>query len=272
MYVPYIYEWYMISEYCSKEYSPRFDSVSPRSRRVFEPAPQIASAQSSAHKQIGVPNPQVFPITTMNLSSDLAPTPLTSQETLSFEDIAPLLRINSCSGKTLFHDDDANCHEKTSDIVPTNVDILLGRDKVSYSHVGNKRFRVVVAMNRERYQSCGSREAKSKITAEVIQSIRECNGRFLKLNPKTKTYEEVGNDVAHEKVSHALRSAKDPKTKAPRKKRKQIAPKPPTPQENKTFEFMFREQQKIFQQMLGEQVQTFAEPAWQSSEVVAVGV
>jgi hypothetical protein len=104
-------------------------------------------------------------------------------------------------------------------------------------------------MNRERYQSCSSREAKTRITDEIIKEIRKCGGRFLKLNEDTNTYEDVGDEYAHEKVSHALRSAKDPKKKAPRKKRK-IVRKPPTPQENKTFEFLYTEQQRIFQELL----------------------
>ena len=122
---------------------------------------------------------------------------------------------------------------------------------VAYSHVGNRRFRVIVSMNRERYQNCKSRDAKTRITTEIIKSIRESGGRFLQKNEATGLYEDVGDEYAHEKVSHALRSAKDPKKKAPRKKRK-VVRKPPTPGENKAFEFMYREQQQIFQSLLAE--------------------
>lgn len=147
-------------------------------------------------------------------------------------------------------DDDDNIYPlRNGDIVPTKFDILLGRDKASYSHCGNKRFRVIVAINRERYQSCRDRQEKTQITAEIISNIRECGGRFLKRNNKTGHFEEADNDVAHEKVSHALRSAKDPAKKAPRKKRK-VVYRPPTEQENRAFEFLYKEQQTIFQQLL----------------------
>lgn len=191
----------------------------------------------------------------MNLSLDnIAPTPLESHDTLSYEDVAPLLRFtSSSSGKFLFHDEPTKMDDTTNDeIVPDKLDILCGRDKVSYSHVGNRRFRVIVAMNRERYQSCTSRDAKTRITDQLIKDIRGCGGRFLKMNEETKTYQDVGDECAHEKVSHALRSAKDPKKKAPRKKRK-IVRKPPTPQENKAYEFLYREQQRIFSELMAEQ-------------------
>lgn len=210
----------------------------------------------------------------MNLSFDIAPTPLESQNTLSYEDIAPLLRFtSSSSGRFLFHKDEP---QKAADnhIVPDKLDILCGRDKESYSHVGNKQFRVIVATNRERYQSCTSRDEKTRITTEIIKSIRDSGGRFLRKNESSKLYEDVGDEYAHEKVSHALRSAKDPKKKQPRKKRKTVR-KAPTPQENQAFEFLYREQQQIFQELLAQQRAsdgvTESAIKWQSAKVV-VGV
>lgn len=207
----------------------------------------------------------------MNLSHDIHNTthPLEAQSSLTLEDIAPLLRLSAspptaASRKTMNNDD----------IIPDKMDILCGRDKVSYSHVGNKRFRVIVEMNYQKYQQCSTREAKTRITDEIIQGIRECGGRFLRKNEYTGMYEDVGDAYAHEKVSHALRSAK-PKSKAPRKKRK-VVKKPPSPQENKAFEFIFREQQKIFQEMVAGQVvmDKVQTQAWQpqEEEVYAVGV
>jgi len=209
----------------------------------------------------------------MNLSHDIAPTPLESHETLSYEDIAPLLRCGSSSfGKFLFQEHTEH-HRMENDIVPDKLDILCGRDKVSYSHAGNRKFRVIVALHRERYQNCTSRDDKSRITDEIIKSIRQCGSRFLKKDEKTGLFEDVGDEYAHEKVSHALRSAKDPKTKAPRKKRK-IVRKLPTPQENKAFEFLYREQQRIFQEVVvkHQQVESLdtTQAEWQSETVVGV--
>ena len=192
----------------------------------------------------------IHPANTMNLATDTTSALLMPLESLTFEDVAPFLCLTSSSpGKMHFPPEETTLNKKE---VPGKLDILLGRDKVAFSHIGNERFRVIVAMNRERYQSCSSKDAKTRITSEIIKGIHECGGRFLKFNEMTKTYEEVDYKEAHEKVSHALRSAKDPaEKKAPRKK-KTIVRKPPTPQENKAFDFLYTEQQKIFHEMLAE--------------------
>jgi hypothetical protein len=199
----------------------------------------------------------------MNLSLDTtpAPLPLVPQETLSYDDIAPLelLRITSSTFTKLVVGDDhkdppmMSANDICLNNSPTNVDVLLGRERESLNHVGNKRFRVMVALNRTQYQNCTSRDGKTRITTKLINEIHECGGRFLKKNDQNGEYEEVSHKDAHEKVSHALRQAKDLHSKkGPRKPRK-IVRKPPTPQENKAFDFMFVEQQRIFQELLAEQ-------------------
>ena len=209
----------------------------------------------------------------MNLSIDTTPSPIMSleaQQTLTFEDVAPILRLTSSSFGKMHPTKETTSNKKDGEIVPGKLDILCGRDKVSYGHVGNRRFRVIVAINRERYQSSSSRDAKTRITDEIIKDIRQCGGRFLKLNEETNTYEDVGDEYAHEKVSHALRSAKDPKKKAPRKKRK-VVRKPPTPQENRAFDFLYTEQQKIFQQLLAEQQASIGmQQGWRGEAIVSI--
>jgi hypothetical protein len=200
----------------------------------------------------------------MNHSVDITPAPLSlvPQESLSYDDIAPLelLRITSSTFTKLVLDgDDYKDPLKLPTVSmspsnsPTKFDVLLGREKESLNHVGNKRFRVMVALHRNQYQSSTTRVAKTCITTKLINDIHDCGGRFLKKNEITGEYEEVNHKEAHEKVSHALRQAKDPSAKkAPRKPRK-VVRKPPTPQENKAFDFMFVEQQRIFQELLAEQ-------------------
>jgi hypothetical protein len=179
----------------------------------------------------------------MNLSLDITPPPfyLAPQESLSYEDIASLelLRSTSFTFSTKMPSD-----------TPTEFDVLLGREKESANHIGNKRYLAMVALHRNEYKSCTTRVAKTCITTRLIKEIHECGGRFLKKNDETGEYEEVSHQKAHDKVSHALRQAKDPfAEKAPRR-RKNIVRKPPTPQENKVFDFIFAEQQRIFQEML----------------------
>ena len=82
--------------------------------------------------------------------------------------------------------------------------------------------------------------------------VRDYGGRFLKQNPKTDEWEDVGDGYAREKVSHALRSAKDPnrpRIKKPRKVTKHV----PTADEDAEFESVLSDQRKIFEQLLRKQ-------------------
>jgi len=130
-------------------------------------------------------------------------------------------------------------------------DVLCGRDKVSHSHPGNHRFRKIVELYRESYQKAPSREEKTRITSKVMEVIRSSQpqGRFLKYDDDTQRYFDVGDKYAHEKVSHALRSAKDPNR--PKPKRVRVVPKRElTANEQEMCERVYQEQQKIFQALV----------------------
>lgn len=104
--------------------------------------------------------------------------------------------------KKLSHVENSTC----SDLGP--FDVLLGRDKTSHGNAGNKHFRKLVQKHRDEYQWAPMRKQKSKITRTVIESITSRGGRFLRYDPTTKTYEPISTVDCHEKVSHALRSAR----------------------------------------------------------------
>lgn len=198
-------------------------------------------------------------------SEMLAKPTLEQQDTLTFDDVAPLLlRMSSSKFMFLGSTDAASDAEKLKRRNKTTQqnnnglgekDILLGRDKFAFSHTGNQRFRVIVNSYRAAYQNAKNRESKTKITTQVIQGIHQCGGRFLKKDEDSGEYVEVSNEVAHEKVSHALRSAKDPKKKGPRKKRDSSS-KEPSAKDNVAFLKMYCEQQKKFQQLLLESANT----------------
>jgi hypothetical protein len=136
----------------------------------------------------------------------------------------------------------------------TSMDVLCGRDKVSHVHIGNKHFRQIIETYREIYQKADCRDQKTTITCSVIAKIHSLDGRFLKLNEDTGIWEEVGDQYAREKVSHALRSAKDPnrpKVKKPRKTKKYV----PTSEEDAAFRDALQEQQRIFQNLIDNYVQ-----------------
>ena len=90
-------------------------------------------------------------------------------------------------------------------------DILCGRDKISFQHPGNKWFRSLVQSYRERYQTARMRDQKTRISNEIVAIIEKRGGRFLKFDTELGMYQALDSAGAHDKVSHALRSAKMPK-------------------------------------------------------------
>jgi len=88
-------------------------------------------------------------------------------------------------------------------IIPGPFDILLGRGKMSQENVGNMRYRDVIQSYEERYERARKSE-KTQIAAEVVQSIKKGNGRFLKEH--YGDFIEIPDSRAREKVSHSFRS------------------------------------------------------------------
>lgn len=181
--------------------------------------------------------------------------PISRGQTLTYEDVAPLIKTNSRKNVRL-----SELILPDEDIVPNKHDILCGRDKQAFNHVGNKQFRVIIAKHRQEYQTAASREEKTRITHDIIDAIKQDQGRFLKQDPDTKQWYLVDKDYIHEKVSHALRSAKDPKEKKVARKRQKARPITFTQEEDDTFRFLLTEQQKIFQELLQEEFPSAEEP------------
>ena len=88
--------------------------------------------------------------------------------------------------------------------VPGRHDILLGRGKASYLHMGNLRFRYWVESRVHLYDLATTKSEKKKMTREIVQLVKDSTGRFLK--DDAAGWVEVEDDVARLKVSHAFRS------------------------------------------------------------------
>jgi hypothetical protein len=156
------------------------------------------------------------------------------QETLTYRDVADILNLGSAISSCL---QASPC--SSDDIVPQKMDILCGRDKEAFGHVGNKRFRTLISVRRDSYQNAKANATKTGITQEIVASIRECGGRFLRKDKQTGVWHEVGDDCAHEKVSHALRGAKDPQKRCRKKKQNATDQSP-------VFQTLLAQQQQIF--------------------------
>ncbi|CAB9518066.1 expressed unknown protein [Seminavis robusta] len=138
----------------------------------------------------------------------------TSGVTMNFDDgnEEPRLAINleAGSGKLAARDDlgiNAN-------------DVLCGRGKTSFNHVGNRRFRHIISESIDDYNNAGSRKAKSAVVKKVHDHIRATGGRFLKMDSSEREWVELSQQRSLEKVSHAIRDATTTNENMKKKKQK----------------------------------------------------
>lgn len=138
----------------------------------------------------------------------------------------------------------------------SDLDVICGRDKQAQSHAGNKRFRQIIQSYHGRYKNATKRREKTAITGEIISQIESSGGRFLKYNEEICQWEEVDAASTHEKVSHALRSAREP-NRFPAKKRRSPVEQQPTVEEEKAFESLRGSQEAYFSSLMHDDSITF---------------
>jgi len=87
-------------------------------------------------------------------------------------------------------------------------DVLLGRGGKNNQHIGNQQLRNIARCHVENYRTA-SKKKKSLISREIVLKIRNLHpsGRFLKWNHCTSAWEDVGDNIAREKASQAMRDA-----------------------------------------------------------------
>jgi hypothetical protein len=83
-------------------------------------------------------------------------------------------------------------------------DVLCGRGGETNHHSGNIQYRQLVKACQPSYIAAKRRD-KPKIAEKIVRTVRKLGGRFLKKNPETNTWRDVGNGKAREKTSQALR-------------------------------------------------------------------
>jgi len=105
-----------------------------------------------------------------------------------------------------------NCCSKDflpSDYNPDINDVLMGRGKKCFEHVGNERFRSLVASKLDEYSSATAKKDKTNILLSIVSQVRmrSPKGGFIKQDSTTGLWFEVGDFLAREKVSQAFRDA-----------------------------------------------------------------
>ncbi|KAL9184950.1 hypothetical protein ACHAXT_002727 [Thalassiosira profunda] len=89
-------------------------------------------------------------------------------------------------------------------------DVLSGRGGRINSHPGNVRFREKVDAHKREYLDPRTKKAaKARIAARIVQQIRALDppGRFLKEDPHTGLWVEIGDERAWKKAGQALRES-----------------------------------------------------------------
>ena len=92
--------------------------------------------------------------------------------------------------------------------VPGEDDVICGRGKKCYNHVGNTRFRQRVVAMLDEYANAKSKLDKSNVLSQVMDQVRRASpgGGFVKQDESDRWY-EVGDFLAREKTSQAFRDA-----------------------------------------------------------------
>jgi hypothetical protein len=98
--------------------------------------------------------------------------------------------------------------------MPNRNDVLLGKGKPNQQHPGNVRLRHLVELRLEDY-AVARKSDKTSFTREIVQTMKNSSGRFLKRD-RDGWWEEVPDEDAREKVSKAFGSTRVSSTKTSR--------------------------------------------------------
>lgn len=105
---------------------------------------------------------------------------------------------------------------------PSPSDILCGKDKTYGKHPGNQAYRRMIEDRATSYAIENSKQIKMNVTKEIVATLQNAGARFLRKTHSCK-WEEISNQQARDKTSHALRFC----AKYHTKKRGSIVSKPP---------------------------------------------
>lgn len=149
-------------------------------------------------------------------SVDCDPIPLTGKHQLAFDDypikVVKKQKVESSlpwsSSIAAFghaHADDP-CIPESAEGISTfaDNDVLSGRGGGTNVHPGNRTFRDLINTHRKEYLKAKKND-KPAISRAIVKIIRDAGGRFLRKDNKANLWFEIGDTLAREKTSQALR-------------------------------------------------------------------
>ena len=100
-------------------------------------------------------------------------------------------------------------------------DILCGRRRSAYHNTGNRRFRVTISLNCQRYLDAKSKQEKSEVITSILNLLKnEVGARFVKPCDDGILYVEISELEARDKIAHALRDMTAPSKNIGEKRKK----------------------------------------------------
>ena len=106
----------------------------------------------------------------------------------------------------------------------TEYDILCGRNKLAFNHVGNRRFRVTISLFLNQYFQKPGRTDRSILILRILDTINKAGGHFLKeenvKGSSTSYWVELSEKEKRNKIGHALRDAAAAHTTQQEKRKK----------------------------------------------------
>jgi hypothetical protein len=103
-------------------------------------------------------------------------------------------------------------------------DVVCARGKSYWDHIGNRRYREIIAAATEKYATSTNKIEKSLIVSEIVDAIHQRKGQFVKKetkNNKGVCWVIVDDVFAREKVSQSLRDGLHDRYKSSTKAKKQ---------------------------------------------------
>jgi len=93
-------------------------------------------------------------------------------------------------------------------VVPTDLDVLLGRGGQTNNHPGNRRYREEVLKVKPMYHDCTTKLEKFDVSKLLMEYVHHYGGRFLSKDDSTGHWCIACPKKARQKCSQALREEK----------------------------------------------------------------
>jgi hypothetical protein len=91
-------------------------------------------------------------------------------------------------------------------ILPCEQDVLYGRSKTCFRHIGNQIFRMLITKNVTCYKKAVTKKLKMQIVITIVKAVISRGGRFLTQNNQGR-WTNGGENLGKTKVGNALRDA-----------------------------------------------------------------